>query len=45
MDSLIDPVILMIAVVCSFGIAFMAQRAALSLILKAMSRGSDSERS
>ena len=41
MDSLIDPVILTTAVVCSFGIAFMAQRAVLRLILKAMNRRSD----
>lgn len=36
MDSLIDPVILATALIGSFAIAFMAQRAALSLIVKAM---------
>ena len=36
MDSLIDPVILAAALVGSFALAFMAQRAALRLIVKAM---------
>jgi hypothetical protein len=38
MDALIDYLILTTAVVCSLGIAFMAQRAALRLLLKAMNR-------
>jgi hypothetical protein len=41
MDSLIEPFILTAALVCSFGIAFLAQATALRLILKAMNRRSN----
>jgi len=45
MDALIDPVILTTALVCSLGIAFLAQTTALRLILKAMNRKSNTARS